>query len=242
MRSARLPNYILRFITILFLQSASAQDYTQWGLPSGAIARLGKGSISGNIAYSPDGSRLAVACTSGIWLCDAETCQELSLIAGHTDEVSTVTFSPDGTMLASGGGNSEAHGRFDNTVQLWDAATGVHKLSITGHTDSVNSLAFSPDGSVLASASNDGTVLLWSVNQIHLRKDRYVTTRTALEGLSRCGIFDNGNWNRKNTILRMNPLPVYELRLSLLTARIQNIFIAARTNVNVILPHNHHFL
>ena len=32
------------------------------------------------------------------------------------------------------------------------------------------------------------------------------------------------------------------LRLTLLTARIQNIFIAARTNVNVILPHNHHFL
>ena len=172
MRIARLPNYILRFITILFLQSASAQDYTQWGLTSGAIARLGKGSISGNIAYSPDGSRLAVACTSGIWLYNAETCQELGLLAGHTDEVSTVTFSPDGTILASGGGNSEAHGGFDNTVRLWDAASASPKRTFTGHRGYVTSVAFSPDGSVLASASNDGTVLLWSVNQIHLRKDR----------------------------------------------------------------------
>lgn len=171
-RIARLPNYILRFITILFLQSASAQDYTQWGLTSGAIARLGKGSISGNIAYSPDGSRLAVACTSGIWLYNAETCQELGLLAGHTDEVSTVTFSPDGTILASGGGNSEAHGGFDNTVRLWDAASASPKRTFTGHRGYVTSVAFSPDGSVLASASNDGTVLLWSVNQIHLRKDR----------------------------------------------------------------------
>ena len=83
MRIARLPNYILRFITILFLQNASAQDYTQWGLPSGAIARLGKGSISGNIAYSPDGSQLTVACTIGIWLYDAETCQEVGPRAGE---------------------------------------------------------------------------------------------------------------------------------------------------------------
>ena len=161
MRSARLPNYILRCIIILSLQSAFAQDYTQWGLPSGAIARLGKGSISGNIAYSPDGSRLAVACTSGIWLYDAETCQELSLIAGHTDEVSTVTFSPDGTMLASGGGNSEAHGGFDNTVRLWDVASANPKRTLTGHRGYVTSVAFSPDGGTLASASRYGVIRLW---------------------------------------------------------------------------------
>ena len=161
MRIARLPNYILRFITILFLQSASAQDYTQWGLPSGAIARLGKGSISGNIAYSPDGSQLAVACTIGIWLYDAETCQEVGLLAGHTDEVSTVAFNPDGTMVAGGGGNSEAHGGFDKTFRLWDAASAKPKRTLTGHRVYVTSVAFSPDGGTLASASRYGVIRLW---------------------------------------------------------------------------------
>jgi WD40 repeat protein len=53
-----------------------------------------------------------------------------------------VAFSPDGKTLASGSG--------DNTVKLWDAATGKIKETLRGHTDSVASLAFSSDGKVLA--------------------------------------------------------------------------------------------
>lgn len=50
----------LIFLT-LFSLNTFAQDSPQWGLPDDAKARLEKGSISGNIAYSPDGTRLAVA-------------------------------------------------------------------------------------------------------------------------------------------------------------------------------------
>ena len=50
-----------------FASNIFAQDYTQWHLPEGAKARLGKGSIS-DIQYSPDGTRLAVASSLGIWL------------------------------------------------------------------------------------------------------------------------------------------------------------------------------
>ena len=60
MRTKYLFLSCLFFTFILFLSNAPAQDYTQWGLPEGAIARIGKGSIT-DIAYSPDGSRLAVA-------------------------------------------------------------------------------------------------------------------------------------------------------------------------------------
>ena len=49
----------LIFVTLLFLSDTFAQDYTRRSLPEGAKARLGKGRISGNIAYSPDGARLA---------------------------------------------------------------------------------------------------------------------------------------------------------------------------------------
>ena len=144
------------FLSILATK-ARAQHYTQWRLPEGAKARLGKGSITGDIVYSPDGTRLAVASSIGIWLYDAQTYQEVALLTGHTADVMSVAFSPDGKTLASGADWP------DNTVRLWDAVTGQHKRTLTGHTHFVNSVAFSPDGKTLASGSRDGTVLLWEM-------------------------------------------------------------------------------
>ena len=64
MKKAQFFNFILLFISILFLQTSLAQDYTRWGLPEGAKARLGKGVITA-IAYSPDGSRSVVGSVFG---------------------------------------------------------------------------------------------------------------------------------------------------------------------------------
>ena len=147
--------FSLLLVCTLFIQNSVAQDYTRWNLPEGAKMRLGKGEISGNIAYSPDGTRLAVASTIGIWLYDTSTHQEVALLTGHTDRVYSVTFSPDGGTLASGSR--------DETIRLWDVVAGVHKHTLTGHTYSVSSVTFSPDGRTLASGSEDGTVLLWEI-------------------------------------------------------------------------------
>ncbi len=67
-----------------------------------------------------------------------------------------VAFSPNGKMLASA-----SH---DQTVRLWDAATGEQiGQPLIGHTYTVPRVAFSPDGETLASASGDSTVRLWPV-------------------------------------------------------------------------------
>ena len=140
----------------LFPLSTFAQDYTQWGLPEGAKARLGKGHITGNITYSPDGTRLAMASSIGIWIYDAHTGEELALLTGHTEDVSGVLFSPDGSTLASWS--------LDYTVRLWDVNTGEHLHTLTGYTGYVISVSFSPDGATLASGSWNGMVLLWDTN------------------------------------------------------------------------------
>ena len=78
-----------------------------------------------------------------------------TLLTAHTDNVYTIAFDPDGNTIASGGR--------DNTVRLWDVATGTANHTLTAHTADINGVVFSPDGSMLASRSADDTIRLWDV-------------------------------------------------------------------------------
>ena len=147
----------LLLISTLFLSDTFAKDYTRWHLPKEAKARIGKGWVSGNIAFSPDNKLLAVPSSIGTWIYDAQTGEELTLFIGHIDTIKSIAFSPDGKILATAGGSD------DKTVRLWDIKTYTHIVTLSGHIGSVNSIAFSPDGKVLATGGGykDNTVRLW---------------------------------------------------------------------------------
>ncbi len=76
-------------------------------------------------------------------------------LRGHRMSPFCLAFAPDGRTLASGS--------LDNTVMLWDVATGRRKETLKGHSGSIFCLGFSPDGSLLASGGLDRTVKLWDV-------------------------------------------------------------------------------
>ncbi|KAL4732873.1 hypothetical protein BDV11DRAFT_214852 [Aspergillus similis] len=104
------------------------------------------------------------------WICQLPQVHKnwsakLQTSKGHSGWVQSVSFSPDGRLLASGSydGTSVAFspdsrllasGSRDGTVQLWNPATGAELQTLQGHTDWVQSVAFSPDGRLLASGSH----------------------------------------------------------------------------------------
>ena len=83
--------------------------------------------------------------------------------------VTSVSFSPDGTTIASGSR--------DKTVRLWDGNTGRHIRTLSGHTWVVWSVSFSPDGTTIATGSWDKTVGLWDANT-----GRHIRTLTGHTG------------------------------------------------------------
>jgi WD40 repeat protein len=78
------------------------------------------------------------------------------VLKGHSGDVNTVAFSPDGQQLASGSN--------DHSVKLWDINTGKEISTFTDAQDDILTVAFHPDGHLLAAGGNEQTIQLWDLN------------------------------------------------------------------------------
>ena len=130
----------------------------------------GEWASAGDVAFDPDGKRIAVPVTAGslgtpaglliddtgtsvrVW--DLETGKATQAIEWLKAPVRRVVFSPDGKHLATAGGHKD--------VRVWDVETGK-KLAALSSPNQVGVVAFSPDGKSLVAGSKDGSVRIWVV-------------------------------------------------------------------------------
>ena len=110
------------------------------------------------LTFSSDALIIATAHGNSIYVWDTFTGNAFAMLDEHPDSINAIALSPDGTKLATAGG--------DWTVRLWEVNTGKYIRSLTGHPSAVNAVAFSPDGKILASAGS--TLRLWDADTSEL--------------------------------------------------------------------------
>lgn len=142
------------------LAASGYHEVTIWNPADGILLRRIKNIARQTqaLAFSPDGSVLAAAGgTPGrlgeIKLLDPKSGFVLKTLAVTTDFLLALAFSPDGRRLVAGGA--------DNTIRLFEVATGKEERRIEQHADWIMGLAFSPNGAQFASASRDKTARLF---------------------------------------------------------------------------------
>ena len=74
-------------------------------------------------------------------------------LRGHEENPECVAYSPNGRLIATGGG--------DQLALIWDSATGALLHTLRGHDGSVLGVSFSPDNRTLASADGEGGIRIW---------------------------------------------------------------------------------
>mgnify|MGYP002621667215 CR=1 FL=1 len=143
------------------LAASGYHEVTIWNAANGSLTRRIKNVAQRvySIAYSPDGTLVAVAGgvpgqLGEVKLFNPADGSQVSEFPTTSDVVFRAEFSPDGKKLATGGA--------DRAIRIFDVASGKREVLIEDHADWVVGLAWSPDGSKLASASRDKTSKLFN--------------------------------------------------------------------------------
>jgi WD40 repeat protein len=110
----------------------------------------------GALAFSPDGSRLAVCRARSVLVCDVRRKQTLAEWKNPTTKyIQSLAFSPDGSTLATVSN--------DEVARLWDAETGREKAAHGWGLSHLKAVAFAPDGMRAAASGKKGDIIVWDV-------------------------------------------------------------------------------
>ena len=146
-----------------------------------------------DVQYFPDGTRLAIASSTGISIYDVNSDKVHATLATDMTDAHNVSFSPNGQILASGGE--------DGLIRLWDVSTGEHKTTFIAEHGRYLRVLFSRDGDTLASWGSY-EVNLWDVATSTHRK-----TSREYEDYANVSINGDGgilvNIDNKNDYIRL---------------------------------------
>jgi WD40 repeat protein len=147
----------------LAFASDAINVWDEAGLSLTSFGARGAGIDVYSVAFSPDGRSIAAGYADEsieLWSVDGGSRlrtfkRSAKIIPYHTvNLVQSLAFSPDGRVIASASAN-------EDSVKLWDAASGVLVGSLQADGSGVNSVAYSPNGTRIAVSGVDLTVKLW---------------------------------------------------------------------------------
>jgi len=144
---------------------STPDELTVWEVDQWAIVRRIGGlklmSYWGTLDFSPDGKALAIGdLDHHLQVLDLTAGNKnLSIPEAHSEGITSVAWSPNGSVIASGSGFT------GGSIRLWDATSGNPLGTLEGHTSWICELTFSTDGLRLYSASGDQTIRIWDVGQ-----------------------------------------------------------------------------
>jgi WD40 repeat protein len=151
------PLYAIAFAPNGLSVAAASQGAAEiWNVTDGRRTRIVTSQGLRSVAFSPDGSLLAIGGTDGtVRLWNIAQWREVRSLNGGDGTIVALAFTPDGGTLAAAGS--------DGKIALWHPALG----DLLGRIDlSANSLVFAPDGKRIIAGGNDGSVSVWSTAPI----------------------------------------------------------------------------
>ncbi|MFN0204403.1 MAG: WD40 repeat domain-containing protein, partial [Bacteroidia bacterium] len=135
--------------------STTYRNSSVWSSEDGKLLAEFYGKLA---VFSPNGETICFASEEDslkgqLQVLNCETGKLILTLQGHSRDVTSISFSPDGRKIIS---SSE-----DDTSKIWDAETGKLLLDLRGHTSVVASAEFSLDGEKVVTASWDNTIKVW---------------------------------------------------------------------------------
>ena len=107
------------------------------------------------IAFSPDASQIAFTQDNILYLYDTITQSQIALITGIAEQISSISYSPDGQMIVTGSNNG--------AILFWNTQNGELVGTLRGHLGWITEIVFASDGKYMVSTSDDGTISIWGI-------------------------------------------------------------------------------